>query len=66
MSLQTLINKERYYGRRFKLARIYFWVCIEYVHNCHESGELQGFAEIKNNNINNSIIFLVLDKALCD
>ena len=30
-------------------AKIYFWVCIEYVHNCHESGELQGFAEIKNN-----------------
>ena len=50
MSLQTVINKERYYGRRFKLARIYFWVCIEYVHNCHESGELQGFAEIENNN----------------
>jgi len=31
-------------------AKIYFWVCIEYVHNCHESGELQGFAEIENNN----------------
>ena len=28
-------------------AKIYFWVCIEYVHNCHESGELQGFAEVK-------------------
>ena len=38
-------------------AKIYFWVCIEYVHNCHESGELQGFAEIENNNRNNSIIF---------
>ena len=28
-------------------AKIYFWVCIEYMHNCHESGELQGFDEIK-------------------
>jgi hypothetical protein len=27
-------------------AKIYFWGCIEYVHNCHESGELQGFDEI--------------------
>ena len=47
-------------------AKIYFWVCIEYVHNCHESGELQGFAEVENNSSNNIIIFLVSDKALCD
>ena len=47
-------------------AKIYFWVCIEYVHNCHESGELQGFDEIENNSSNNIIIFLVLYKALCD
>ena len=38
-------------------AKIYFWVCIEYVHNCHGSGELQGFDEIENNNSNNNIIF---------
>lgn len=27
-------------------AKIYFWVCIKYVHNCHESGELQGFMKL--------------------
>ena len=36
-------------------AKIYFWVCIEYVRNCHESGELQGFNEIEKNNDNNII-----------
>jgi len=39
-------------------ARIYFWVCIEYVHNCHESGELQGFAELKNNVINIIVVIM--------
>jgi hypothetical protein len=38
-------------------AKIYFWVCIQYMHNCHESGELQGFDEIEDDNSNNSIIF---------
>ena len=38
-------------------AKIYFWVCIEYVHNCHESGELQGFAEIENNNNSKIVLF---------
>ena len=47
-------------------VKIYFWVCIEYVHNCHESGELQGCDEIENNSSINIIIFLVSDKALCD
>ena len=28
-------------------AKIYVWGCIEYMHNCHESGELQGFDEIE-------------------
>ena len=37
-------------------AKIYFWVCIEYVHNCHESGELQGFDEIEKDS--NSIIIV--------
>jgi len=32
-------------------AKIYFWVCIKYMHNCHESGELQGIDKIKNNPI---------------
>jgi len=32
-------------------AKIYFWLCIEYMHNCHESGELQGFDEAINNSI---------------
>lgn len=26
-------------------AKIYFWVCIEYMYNCHESGELQRLDE---------------------
>ena len=38
-------------------AKIYFWVCIKYMHNCHESGELQGFNKIENNNSNYNIIF---------
>ena len=46
-------------------AKIYFWVCIEYVHNCHESGELQGFNEIEKI-IMTIVLFSVLDKALCD
>jgi hypothetical protein len=41
-------------------AKIYFWVCIKYVHNCHESGELQGFNEIENYNDNNNSIVLIL------
>lgn len=32
-------------------AKIYFWVCIKYMHNCHESGELQGFGEAIDNNV---------------
>ncbi len=27
-------------------AKIYFWVCVEHMHNCHESGELQGFTKM--------------------
>lgn len=27
-------------------AKIYFWVCAEYVYNCHGSGELQGIDKI--------------------
>jgi hypothetical protein len=30
-------------------AKIYFWLCIKYMYNCHESGELQGVAKIKSN-----------------
>ena len=28
-------------GRNY--AKICFWGCIEYMYNCHESGELQRF-----------------------
>lgn len=38
-------------------AKIYFWVCIEYMYNCHESGELQGIDKIKNISIINNIVF---------
>ncbi len=41
-------------------AKIYFWVCIEHMHNCHESGELQGFTKmlflLLNFNLNNIFI----------
>jgi hypothetical protein len=49
-------------------AKIYLWVCIKYMHNCHESGELQGFDEIIDNNVNIKLILLCLSfvKALCD
>jgi hypothetical protein len=29
-------------------AEIHFWLCIKYMHDCHESGELQGFYKFKN------------------
>lgn len=49
-------------------AKIYFWLYAEYVYNCHESGELQGYNQIKN--IKSIIVIyyyiLILDKALCD
>lgn len=28
-------------------VKVHFWGCIKYMHNCHESGELQGFDEVK-------------------
>lgn len=46
-------------------AKIYFWGCIKYVHNCHESGELQGFARIRIV-IKFICYILILRKTLCN
>ena len=48
-------------------AKIYFWVCIKYMHNCHESGELQGFDGIIDNNVIVSILlYFGFMQVLCD
>ncbi|AUO15647.1 hypothetical protein BGI42_16040 [Clostridium taeniosporum] len=39
-------------------AKIYFWVCIKYMYNCHVSGELQGCNEILLIFLYNSNIFI--------
>ena len=50
-------------------AKIHFWLCIKYMHDCHESGELQGIYKLKNNKIIVNIILLLSFTfiiALCD
>lgn len=42
-------------------ARIYFWLYIKYMYNCHESGELQRFDET-NYIINNIEFIYMLEK----
>lgn len=49
-------------------AEIHFWLCIEYMHGCHESGELQGSYRFKNSEMIIVILLLSFNFicALCD